>query len=62
MRQTLDPTLAGSIQHRWMGHRFNTPPETFWSGLRSGWTPGFEQLFAEGVQQELYDVDNVLQR
>lgn len=62
MRQILDPSLVGSIQHRWMGARFNTPPETFWSGLRLTWTRGYEDLFELGVAQQWYDLSNALHR
>ena len=62
MRQTLDPDLEGTVQHRWMGKAFNIAPETFWSGLRMTFTPGFEELIENGIAQGWYNYHNALQR
>lgn len=60
IRHTLDPSLTGTIQHRWT--KMNTPAEIIWSGLRRSWSHGFENLFERGVNEGLYDTHNVTQR
>ncbi|KAG6370501.1 hypothetical protein JVT61DRAFT_11414 [Boletus reticuloceps] len=62
LRQTLDPSLAGFIQHRWMRQKKNVMPEIAWSQLRRRFTPGFENLLDEGVNAGWYDFNNTLQR
>ncbi|KAI6113609.1 hypothetical protein EDD16DRAFT_1693689 [Pisolithus croceorrhizus] len=61
LRQWHDPALEGTLQHRWMQSRKNIKPEIMWSQLRRRFTPGFESLRDEGVNQGWYDVDNTLQ-
>ena len=34
LRQTLDPSLTGFVQHRWMRSNKNVMPEIAWSQLR----------------------------
>ncbi|KAI0711283.1 hypothetical protein C8Q76DRAFT_622842 [Earliella scabrosa] len=54
IRQTLDPTLCGTLQHRWMRKRMNIKPEIIWSLLGRQWKPGFENVLQLGVDEEWY--------
>ncbi|KAL1737827.1 hypothetical protein HDZ31DRAFT_70735 [Schizophyllum fasciatum] len=55
IRQLLDPTLAGTLQHQWRWNKTNVKPEAFWSYLRRHVTPGFEDVLEFGMEQRLYD-------
>jgi hypothetical protein len=59
--QMYDPALQGTLQHRWMRTKKNVKPEITWSQLRRRFTPGFETLLDEGVENGWYDSDNTLQ-
>ncbi|KAG2131698.1 uncharacterized protein EDB93DRAFT_1255389 [Suillus bovinus] len=59
--QMYDPALQGTLQHRWMQTKKNVKPEITWSQLRHRFTPGFETLLDEGVENSWYDSDNTLQ-
>ncbi|KAJ6631981.1 hypothetical protein B0H10DRAFT_1937713 [Mycena sp. CBHHK59/15] len=62
-RQRLDPSLKGTLQHRWMSKSgMNVKPEASWSQLRRNWTPGFENLLDQGPNANLYNSNNPLQR
>ncbi|KAJ7139358.1 hypothetical protein C8R44DRAFT_605301, partial [Mycena epipterygia] len=62
-RQRLDPSLAGTMQHRWMSKKtMNIKPEATWSQMRRQFTPGFENILDLGVSQGLYDVGKPLER
>ncbi|KAG1847850.1 hypothetical protein DFJ58DRAFT_730028 [Suillus subalutaceus] len=61
LRQMYDPALQGTLQHRWMRSKKNVKPEITWSQLRRRFTPGFETLLDEGVENGWYDSDNTLQ-
>ncbi|KAG1832673.1 hypothetical protein EV424DRAFT_1342207 [Suillus variegatus] len=61
LRQWYDPSLQGTLQHRWMRTKKNVMPEIAWSQLRRRFTPGFESLLDHGVEQDWYDSDNTLQ-
>ncbi|KAG2146989.1 hypothetical protein BD769DRAFT_1660167 [Suillus cothurnatus] len=61
LRQMYDPSLQGTLQHRWMCSKKNVMPEIAWSQLRRRFTPGYETLLDEGVESGWYDSDNVLQ-
>ena len=52
-----DPSLAGTIQHRWMRQKNNVKPEIIWSQLRRRFTPspGFEDFLEIGVTNGWYD-------
>ncbi|KAG1717935.1 hypothetical protein EDB19DRAFT_1899669 [Suillus lakei] len=60
LRQRYDPTLQGTLQHRWMRTKKNVMPEITWSQLRRRFTPGFETLLDEGVIEGWYDSGNTL--
>lgn len=62
LRQSQDPSLAGTIQHRYMWDKKNIMPEIEWSQLRRRWTPGFEDLLDIGVRNGWYSVENTLER
>ncbi|KAJ7079727.1 hypothetical protein B0H15DRAFT_787815 [Mycena belliarum] len=56
MRQTLDPELAGTLQHKWKTKKNNPKSEANWSVMRADLSPGLEDLFEKGVQNGWYDV------
>ncbi|KZV88399.1 hypothetical protein EXIGLDRAFT_798661 [Exidia glandulosa HHB12029] len=61
IRQHHDVTLLGSIQHRWKRKPgTNVKPEIFWSGLRRGFSPGFEDCLEDGFIFGWYDADDNL--
>ena len=61
LRQMLDPSLQGFVQHRWMRTKKNIMPEIAWFQMRQHFAPGFECLLEEGVDLGWYDPDNTLQ-
>ncbi|KAJ7180569.1 hypothetical protein C8R46DRAFT_1210907 [Mycena filopes] len=62
-RQRLDPSLSGTLQHRWMSKKaMNVKPEAAWSRMRRSFTPGFEDLFDAGVARGLLDISNPLEK
>ncbi|KAF9068615.1 hypothetical protein BDP27DRAFT_1223949, partial [Rhodocollybia butyracea] len=61
LRQSLDPSLAGTIQHCYMWDKKNIMPEIEWSQLRRQWTPGFEDLLDISVRNGWYSVENTLE-
>lgn len=61
IRQTLDPSLEGTLQHRWMRDHQNPKPEIWWSQMRHRWTPGLEDLLDFGVQMGIYNPADALE-
>lgn len=59
IRQSLDPDLVGTLQHRYMKEKNNLPPEIAWSNLRRNFTPGLEDILANPDVN--YTCDNPLQ-
>nr|GAT58506.1 predicted protein [Mycena chlorophos] len=55
LRQMHDPALVDTLQHRWMNEKKNVKPEIAWSQLRRRFTPGFEDILDEGVNNGWYD-------
>lgn len=55
LRHLHDPSLAGTLQHRWMRQKKNVMPEITWSQLRRRFTPGFETLLQVGITNGWYD-------
>jgi hypothetical protein len=45
LRHQLNPTLVGSLQHRWKQNKANVKSEANWSVFRRDFAPGFEDLF-----------------
>lgn len=62
MRHSMDPSLADTMQHRWMHKKQNIKAEIVWSLLRHDWTPGFEDTLDEGVNQGWYKATDPLER
>jgi hypothetical protein len=62
IRQRLDPTLVGTLQHRWMVKKMNIKSEGNWSVFRRDFTPGFESMFDKGVNNGWYNVNNALEK
>lgn len=62
IRQRLDPDLEGTLQHRWMRNKTNIKPEAFWSQLRRQWSPGFEAILDQGLQNDWYNSDDALHK
>ena len=60
MRQTLDPHLEGTLQHRWMLGHNNIKPEIMWSQIRRRFSPGFEDILETGVFEGIYDPNDYL--
>ncbi|KAJ4475485.1 hypothetical protein J3R30DRAFT_3671283 [Lentinula aciculospora] len=60
--QTLDPQLQGTLQHRFMRTKKNIKSEINWSIYQRDFSPGFEDLFNEGLISGLYDPDVDLER
>ncbi|KIK53884.1 hypothetical protein GYMLUDRAFT_178361, partial [Collybiopsis luxurians FD-317 M1] len=58
IQQKLDPSLVGTLQHRFMQKKKNIKSEINWSIYRCNFAPGFEDLFNQGVLSGLYDPDN----
>nr|VWP02435.1 N/A [Ganoderma boninense] len=61
IRHRLDPTLADTLQHRWMGKLMNIKPEIAWSLLNRDWKPGFEAILEHGVAEGWYDPNDHLE-
>ncbi|KAJ7807137.1 hypothetical protein B0H14DRAFT_3152660 [Mycena olivaceomarginata] len=55
LRHWHDPSLEGTLQHRWMNEKKNVIPEIGWSQLRRRWTPGFEDILDIGVNNGWYN-------
>ncbi|KAJ6466161.1 hypothetical protein C8R47DRAFT_991038 [Mycena vitilis] len=61
LRHWHDPTLVGTLQHRWMNEKKNVMPEIGWSQLRHRFTPGFENVLDIGVNNGWYNPSVLLQ-
>ncbi|KAJ7229891.1 hypothetical protein GGX14DRAFT_344175, partial [Mycena pura] len=55
LRHLHDPSLARTLQHRWMRQKKNVMPEIAWSQLRRRFTPGFEDILDVGIEKGWYD-------
>ena len=62
IRHTLDPSLRDTRQHRFMRKHNNVKPESAWSLLRRDFTPGFQNIFDDGINQGFYDVNDPLEK
>ncbi|KAL0562592.1 hypothetical protein V5O48_019493, partial [Marasmius crinis-equi] len=54
IQQKLDPSLEGTLQHKWMKQTKNVKPEIQWSVYCRMWSPAFERLLEEGEQFGFY--------
>ncbi|KIL56954.1 hypothetical protein M378DRAFT_16621 [Amanita muscaria Koide BX008] len=61
IRHQLDPSLRGTLQHRWCINKMNIKAEAGWSQFRSQWAPGFEDLLDFGVNNGLYSPSDPLE-
>ncbi|KAH8991701.1 hypothetical protein EDB92DRAFT_1935041 [Lactarius akahatsu] len=61
LRHQMEPSLDGSIQHRWFRKHGNIKPEIHWSVFQRDWAVGFQQLLNEGVESGYYDIGNPLE-
>jgi hypothetical protein len=62
LRHQLDPTLVGSLQHRWKRNNANVKSEANCSVFRRDFALGFEDLFEQGENHGWYDVNNPLEK
>lgn len=53
--QMLDPSLEGTMQHRWMRKHSNIKPEIHWSQFRAWSAHEIEPLMEEGLEKEWYN-------
>ncbi|KAH9009812.1 hypothetical protein EDB84DRAFT_1545636 [Lactarius hengduanensis] len=61
LRHQADPSLDGTIQHRWFRKHGNIKPEIHWSVFRRDWAAGFQEMLDKGVDQGLYDIGDPLE-
>jgi hypothetical protein len=55
LRQLHDPSLQGTLQHRWKRDKKNIKPEIIWSQTRTRWSPGFEEYLEAGIFNGWFD-------
>ena len=55
LRRRLDPSLLGTIQHRFMHIKKNIKPEILWSVFRGDFTPGPEGILQLGLDNGWFD-------
>jgi hypothetical protein len=58
LRQLHDPSLHGTLQHRWKREKKNVKPEITWSQTRKRWSPGFEYYLNEGIANHWFDPED----
>ncbi|KAI9429058.1 hypothetical protein H4582DRAFT_1827992 [Lactarius indigo] len=61
LRHHMEPSLDGSIQHRWFRKHGNIKPEIHWSVFRRDWATGFQKLLDKGVDEGYYDIGDPLE-
>ncbi|KAJ7240685.1 hypothetical protein C8J57DRAFT_1245133 [Mycena rebaudengoi] len=61
LRHLHDPSLEGTLQHRWMVKKKNVMPKIGWSQLRHRFTPGFEDILDVGANNGWYNPDILLE-
>jgi hypothetical protein len=62
IRHRLDPALANTLQHRFTTGHNNILSEIKWSVFRRDFSPGFEDILEQGVQNGWYDVNDTLEK
>lgn len=62
IRHRLDPSLRDTLQHRWCIDKSNIKPEAAWSQMRRQFTPGFESILDQGLNDGFYDPDDPLEK
>jgi hypothetical protein len=58
IRQRLDPSLKGTLQHKWMFAKTNIKSEGGWAQFRAEIAPGFEDILQQGVDSGIFNIDN----
>ena len=61
LRHQMEPSLHGSIQHRWFRKHRNIKPEIHWSVFRKDWAVGFQALLDDGIEKGYYDIGDPLE-
>ncbi|KAI9454642.1 hypothetical protein BJY52DRAFT_1205187 [Lactarius psammicola] len=61
LRHQMEPSLDGSIQHRWFRKHGNIKPEIHWSIFRRDWAVRFQALLNKGVDSGYYDIGDPLE-
>ncbi|KAG6883714.1 hypothetical protein C0992_008022 [Termitomyces sp. T32_za158] len=61
LRHWHDPSLEGTLQHRWMREKKNIKPKISWSQLRRCFIPGFEDILDVGIIEGWYSPNNYLE-
>jgi hypothetical protein len=61
LRHHMEPSLDGSIQHRWFRKHGNIKPEIHWSVFRRDWAVGFQAYLDRGVDEGYYDIGDPLE-
>ncbi|KAF8073679.1 hypothetical protein FPV67DRAFT_1410551 [Lyophyllum atratum] len=62
LRQRLDLSLQGTLQHIFKHKKTNVKSEANWSVFRRDFAPGYEDLFEFGVRSGKYDINNPLEK
>ena len=62
IRHRLNPGLANTLQHCFTDGHNNILSEIKWSVFHRNFSPGFEDILEQGVQDGLYDVNNPLEK
>lgn len=62
MRHTLNPTLEGTLQHRFMRDHQNVKPEIVWSQMSRRFTQGMKNTLDIGHNGQLYQNMDVTQQ
>ncbi|KAA1467108.1 hypothetical protein DENSPDRAFT_769383 [Dentipellis sp. KUC8613] len=60
IRHRLDASLSDTLQHRWMRKHQNIKPEAHWSVMRRDFSPGFENLLDQGIQNGWYNPNDAM--
>ena len=62
IRHTLNPSLSDTLQHQWCFNKSNVKLEIIWMVFHCYFTPGFEDIFDCGVNNEWYDINDPIEK
>ena len=62
IRHRLDPSLEGTLQHRFATGHNNILSEIKWSIFRRDFAPGFEDILESGVHNGWYDINDIIEK
>jgi hypothetical protein len=62
IRHRLDPSLEGTLQHRFATDHNNILSEIKWSIFRRDFSPGFEDILESGVHNGWYDINDIIEK